>query len=57
MQRDHSLPKAKQTIIDDDIEKFLFKGIAGLSLHEGSQLISPIIIQPKRDSSHRDNLI
>lgn len=53
MKKDHSFPKAEQKIIDDDIEKFLFKGIGGLSLHESSQLISPIIIQPKRDSSHR----
>ena len=53
MQADYSFPKAEQTITDDDIEKFLFKGIGGLYLDEGRQLISPIIIQPTRDSSHR----
>ena len=49
----HSFAKAEQTIIDNEIEKFLLKGIIRLSLYEDGQVISPIFVRPKKDGSHR----
>ena len=49
----HSFTEAEQTIIDNEIEKFLLKGIIRLSLYEDGQVISPIFVRPKKDGSHR----
>ena len=43
----------EQTIINNEVEKFLFKGIIRLSSHEGGQVISLIFTRPKKDGSHR----
>ena len=48
-----SFTEVEQTIIDDEIEKFLQKGIIRLSLFEDGQVISPIFTRPKKDGSHR----
>ena len=47
----HSFTEAEQTIIDNEMEKFLLKGIIRLSLYEDGQVISPIFIRPKKDGS------
>ena len=48
-----SFTEVEQTIIDDEIEKFLQKGIIRLSSFEDGQVISPILTRPKNDGSHR----
>ena len=47
-----SFTEIEQTIIDNEVEKFLLKGIVRLSLEDG-QVISPIFTRPKKDGSHR----
>ena len=49
----HSFTEAEQTLIDNEIEKFLLKGIVRLSVYEDGQVISPIFVRPKKDGSHR----
>ena len=49
----HSFTEAEQTIIGNEIDEFLLKGIIRLSLYEDGQVISPIFIRPKKDGSHR----
>ena len=49
----HSFTEAEQTIIDNEVEKFLLKGVIRLSLYEDGQVISPIFVRPKKDGSHR----
>ena len=44
---------SEQIIIDNEIEKFLEKGIIEPSIYEKSQVISPIFTRGKKDSSHR----
>ena len=48
-----SFTEIEQTIIDNEVEKFLLKGIIRLSSHEDGQVISPIFTRPKKDGSHR----
>ena len=48
-----SFTEVEQTIIDDEIEKFLQKGIIRLSSFDDGQVISPIFTRPKKDGSHR----
>ena len=48
-----SFTEIEQTIIDNEVEKFLLKGIIKLSSHEDGQVISPIFTRPKKDGSHR----
>ena len=38
----HSFTEDERAIIDNEIEKFILKGIIGLSLYEDGQVISPI---------------
>ena len=45
----HSFTEAEQTIIDNEVEKFLLKGVIRLSLYEDGQVISPIFVRPKKD--------
>ena len=47
-----SFTEIEQTIIDNEVEKILLKGIIRLSSHEDGQVISPIF-KPKKDGSHR----
>ena len=47
-----SFTEIEQTIIDNEVEKFLVKGIIRLSSHEDGQVISPIFTRPKKDGSH-----
>ena len=42
-----SFTEIEQTIIDNEVEKFLLKGIIRLSSHEDGQVISPIFTRPK----------
>ena len=49
----HSFTEAEQTIISNEIDKFLLKEIIRISLYEDGQVISPIFIRPKKDGSHR----
>ena len=49
----HSFTEAEQTIIGNEIDKFLLKGIIRLSLYEDGQVIAPIFIRPRKDGSHR----
>ena len=48
-----SFTEIEQTIIDNEVEKFLLKGIIRLSSHEDSHVISPIFIRRKKYGSHR----
>ena len=48
-----SFTEAEQAIIDNEVEKFLLKGIIRLSSYEDGQIISPIFTRPKKDGSHR----
>ena len=48
-----SFTEVEQTIIHDEIEKFLQKGIIRLSSFEDGQVISPIFTRPKKDGYHR----
>ena len=48
-----SFTEIEQTIIDNEVEKFLLKGIIRLSSHEDGQVISPIFTRPEKDGSHR----
>ena len=48
-----SFTDAEQSIIDNEVEKFLQKGIIRLSSFEEGQVISPIFTRPKKDGSHR----
>ena len=48
-----SFTEVEQTIIDDEIEKFLQKGIIRLSSFDDGQVISPIFTRSKKDGSHR----
>ena len=48
----HSFTGAEQTIIGNEIDKFILKELIRLSLYEDGQVISPIFIRPK-DGSHR----
>ena len=48
-----SFTEFEQAIIDNEIEKFLQKGIIRLSSFEDGQVISPIFTRPKKDGSHR----
>ena len=43
----HSFTEAEQTVIDNEVEKFLLKGTIRLSLYEDGQVISPISVRPK----------
>ena len=49
----YSFTESEQSIIDNEVEKFLLKGIIRLSSHEDGQVISPIFTRPKKDGSHR----
>ena len=44
---------SEQIIIDNEIEKFLEKGIIEPSIYETCQVISPIFTRVKKDGSHR----
>ena len=48
-----SFAEIEQAIIDNEVEKFLLKGIVRLSSLEDGQVISPIFTRPKKDGSHR----
>ena len=48
-----SFTEIEQAIIDNEIEKFLQKGIIRLCSFEYGQVISPIFTRPKKDGSHR----
>ena len=48
----HSFTGAEQTIIGNEIDKFILKELIRLTLYEDGQVISPIFIRPK-DGSHR----
>ena len=48
-----SFTEIEQTIIDNEVEKFLLKEIIRLSSHEDGHVISPIFTRPKKDGSHR----
>ena len=48
-----SFTEIEQAIIDNEIEKFLQKGIIRRSSFEDGQVISPIFTRPKKDGSHR----
>ena len=48
-----SFTEVEQSIIDNEIEKFLQKEIITLSSFEDGQVISPIFTRAKKDGSHR----
>ena len=48
-----SFTEIEQTIIDNEVEKFLLKGIIKLSSHEDGHVISPIFTRRKKYGSHR----
>ena len=48
-----SFTEIEQTIIDNEVEKFLLKGIIRLSSHADGHVISPIFIRRKKYGSHR----
>ena len=48
-----SFTEIEQSIIDNEVEKLLLKGIVRLSSLEDGQVISPIFTRPKKDGSHR----
>ena len=49
----HSFTEAEQTIIGNEIDKFLLKGIIRLSLYADGQGISPVFVRPKKGGSPR----
>jgi len=48
-----SFSESEQIVIDDELDKFLQKGIIKFSVPEDGQVISPIFTRPKKDGSHR----
>ena len=48
-----SFSLVEQQIIDNEIEKFLAKGIIRSTVFEPGDIVSPIFVTPKKDGSHR----
>ena len=51
--KEKQFSKSENTVIAQEIQKLLSKGVIAKSLHEKDEFISPIFLRPKPDGSHR----